>query len=247
MHRFFVPPESLEGNRVVITGEQAHHIRRVLRLRPGNVIIVLDNTGWEQDVRITSVDRGEVQGEVLRRRLAAGETRVKISLYQAVLKGARFEVALEKGTELGIVEFVPLISDRCVVADLEAVDKKRLRWTRIVRGAAQQSRRGQMPRLQPPLLFRLACERANRTAGLSILPWAGEQERSLRGVIESLDRHPFSVNVFVGPEGGFTDQEVELARTYDVRPVTLGTRIFRAETAGLVVASALLYALGDLE
>jgi 16S rRNA (uracil1498-N3)-methyltransferase len=247
MHRFFVPPERVQGNRVILTGEQAHHIRRVLRLRPGNLIVVLDNSGWEQEVRLTSVDRGEVRGEVLRRRLAAGETRIKVSLYQAVLKGARFEYALEKGTELGIVEFVPLITDRCVVADLDAVDKKQLRWERIVRSAAQQSRRGQLPRLQQPLLFRLACERAKRTAGLSIIPCTNEPTTSLRGLLEGLDKRPFSVNVFVGPEGGFTEHEVELAQSYDISPVNLGPRIFRAETAGLVVTSALLYALDELE
>ncbi len=246
MHRFFVPPENLQGNRVTLVGEQAYHIRRVLRLRPGATIVVLDDTGWEQDVRITSVDRDQVHGEVLRRRLAAGETRVKISLYQAVLKGARFELALEKGTELGIVEFVPLITDRCVVADLDAVDKKRLRWERIVRGAAQQSQRGQLPRLQQPMLFRLACERAKRTAGLGLIPWEGEARASLRSVIHGLDKRPFSVNLFVGPEGGFTEEEVRLAQSYGIQPCTLGSRIFRAETAGLVVAAALLYALDEL-
>jgi 16S rRNA (uracil1498-N3)-methyltransferase len=252
MHRFFVPPDWLEEDGVTIVGSLVHQIRNVLRLGPGDHVVVLDNSGWEQEVEIVRVGKEHVSGQVVDKRLASGEPRTKITLYQGVLKGKRFEFALQKGTELGIVEFVPLISDRCVIASLDDVDKKRERWQRIILEAAEQCRRGRLPRLRPAMLFRPACEGARR-GGLSLIPWEeahdhdGEGATSLRSVLQGAEQAPFSVNLFVGPEGGFTPDEVELARQYGLIPISLGPRILRAETAGLVAAAAILYELGDLE
>ena len=252
MHRFFVPPDWLEEDRVTIVGSLVHQIRNVLRLGPGDHIVVLDNSGWEQEVEIARVGKEHVLGQVVDKRLASGEPRTKITLYQGVLKGRRLEFALQKGTELGIVEFVPLISDRCVIANLDDVDKKRERWQRIILEAAEQCQRGRLPHLRPAMLFRPACESARR-GGLSLIPWEEAHDHevegatSLRSVLQEREQPPFSVNIFVGPEGGFTPDEVELARQYGLIPISLGPRILRAETAGLVAAAAILYELGDLE
>ena len=250
MHRFFVPPDWLEGDRVTIIGSLVHQLRNVLRLGPGDHIVVLDNSGWEREVEIARIGKEHVSGQVVAKRLASGEPRTKITLYQGVLKGSHFEFVLQKGTELGIVEFVPLISDRCVIASLGDVDKKRERWQRIILEAAEQSRRGRLPSLRPALLFRPACESACR-AGLSLISWEEahdmEGATSLRSVLRGAKQPPFSVSVFVGPEGGFTPDEVELARQYSLIPIGLGSRILRAETAGLVTTEAILYELGDLE
>jgi 16S rRNA (uracil1498-N3)-methyltransferase len=250
MHRFFVPPDWLEEDKVTIVGSLVHQIRNVLRLRPGDHIVVLDNSGWEQEVEIARVGREHVSGQVVDKRLASNEPRTKITLYQGVLKGRCFEFALQKGTELGLVEFVPIISDRCVIANLDDVNKRRERWQRIVLEAAEQSRRGRLPRLRPAMLFRPACEGA-RQGGLSLIPWEEARDReeaaSLRSVLQGEEQPPFSVNIFVGPEGGFTPDEVALARQYSLIPISLGPRILRAETAGLVAAAAIFYELGDLE
>ncbi len=122
--RFFVPPEWLEGERVVLRGSVYHQVSRVLRLQPGDEVILLDNSGWETVVRLQDLSAEEGQGEVVARRLAKGEPKTKIALYQAVLKGRHFEFALQKGTELGLVEFVPIVTDRCIVADLDAIAQK---------------------------------------------------------------------------------------------------------------------------
>jgi len=258
MHRFFVSPDQLEGDRVIIAGPSAHQIRNVLRLGPGDSIFVLDNSGWEREAEIVEVDRGQVVGKVLGRTLATGEPRTKVSLYLGVLKGSHFEFVLQKGTELGIVEFVPLISQRCVISSLDDVNKKSGRWQRIIQEAAEQSRRGRLPRLEPAMVFSRACERAKRTGGLSLMPWEDEEEVNLKLVLGKGEREtkkssfpsfhsrPFSVNLFIGPEGGFTFEEVILAQRYGIVPITLGPRILRAETAGLVAAAAILYELGDL-
>jgi 16S rRNA (uracil1498-N3)-methyltransferase len=252
MQRFFVPPDWIQGNQVTISGPQAHQITNVLRMRPDDRVIVLDNSGWEIEVQLVAVDRNLVEGQVIHRRLAGSEPRTKISLYQSVLKGNRFEFVLQKGTELGVVEFVPVIAHRCVISDLDAVEKKRSRWKRIIQEAAEQSRRGRKPTLRPVSLFPRACEQARHAAGLSLIPWEGEDLLPLRDILRGApqDREstwpPFSIGLFIGPEGGFTAEEIATAERYGLVPVTMGPRILRAETAGLVAAAAILYELGDL-
>ena len=252
MQRFFVPQSWIERNQVTITGPQAHQIASVLRMRPGDLIVVLDNSGWEIEMRLTSVAPDMIRGDVLHRRLAGGEPQTKISLYQGVLKGKRLEFVLQKGTELGIVEFVPLIAERCIVSDLESVERKRERWEWIIQEAAEQCRRGRKPALRSPILFARACEQARSSSGLSIIAWEGEGLVSLRDLLRDTpaerDQHwaPFTINLFVGPEGGFTLGEIALARRYGLVPVTLGARILRAETAGLAASAAILYELGDM-
>ncbi len=274
--RFFVPPEWLEGEQVVLRGDVYHQVSRVLRLAPGDEIMLLDNSGWESVVRLREMESDRGIGEIASRRVVAAEPNTKITLYQAILKGNRFEFVLQKGTELGLVEFVPMITDRCIVADLDVTSRKERRWKKILQEAAEQSGRGRIPQLRPALLFSRACERVRRTGGLSLIPWEGERSVSLRALlggevtaVEALGdllaqlgtappevpapaqasqrQRPFSVSLFVGPEGGFTPAEVDLARRYGVLSITLGPRILRAETAGLVAASAIFYALGDLE
>jgi 16S rRNA (uracil1498-N3)-methyltransferase len=252
MHRFFVPPACIQGNKVAISGPQAHQIARVLRLRPGDLLVVLDNSGWEIHTRLVSVERTEVKGEVVRRRLSDAEPRTKVSLYQGVLKSNNLEYALQKGTELGVVEFVPIVSERCVIRDLEAVENKRRRWEWIIQEAAEQCRRGRKPELRSATFFLQACERARQSGGLSLIPWE-EKGQTLRSILRrtpdgvTRSRRPLTINLFIGPEGGFTSGEIAQARRYGLLPVTLGPRILRAETAGVVAATAILYELGDLE
>lgn len=251
MHHFFVPPSSIRGNEVTLSGPQSHQVARVLRMHPGDAIVVLDNSGWEIETELVSVDPEQVKGRVVHRRLAAGEPRTKVSLYQSVPRSKRFESALQKGTELGIVEFVPVIAERCIISDLEDVEKKRARWQVIIQEAAEQSRRGRQPTLSRATLFAQACEQARGTGGLSLMLWE-EEARSLRHVLRTpppgREDHwpPFTINLFVGPEGGFAPDEVNLARRYGLVAITLGPRILRTETAGIVAAAAILYELGDL-
>jgi len=253
VHRFFIPPDWIQDNIVTVTGPQARQISRVLRMRPGDELLVLDNSGWEVQTRLLSVERDTVRGEVLRRRLAAGEPRTKISLYQAMLKSKKFEYVLQKCTELGVVEFVPLITERCVISDLNTAETKLGRWRWIIQEAAEQSRRGRLPSLRPSMLFPQACDQARQRGGLALAPWEEEGQISLRQVLRTApEGHekswpPLTISLFIGPEGGFSAAEVELARRYGLLPVTLGPRVLRAETAGLVAAAAILYDQGDLE
>jgi len=277
MHRFFVEPSCIQTDRIVLTGAIVHQIRDVLRLQPADVIVALDDSGWEYSVRLENVAREQVSGIIEQKALSRSEPRAKITLYQSMLKGHRFDWVLQKGTELGVVEFVPMVSDRCVISSLDVGQSKLGRWQRIIKEAAEQSRRARLPRLHAPLLFTQACERA-RCADLAVIPWEGESQRSLRSMLTAscgaqpvvrsqgqlvsaesdpgtepggrlkpeAHRRPFSIHLFVGPEGGFTAREIDQARRYGLTPVSLGPRILRAETAGLVAATMVLYQLDDL-
>lgn len=245
MHRFFVPQEAFERDEVSLPSSVAHQLRNVLRMAPGAHIVVLDNSGWEYEAELTEITLQGARAKIVSRSLCATEPRTKITLYQSFLKGQRFEFVLQKGTELGIVEFVPVISARCVVSSLEHAAHKAARWEKIIREAAEQSRRGRLPTLAPALFFREACLRATRAGQLALIPWEEEAATSLRQALERLPR-PFSVSLFVGPEGGFDESEIAVARQAGVVPVHLGPRILRAETAGLVAAAAILFAFGDL-
>jgi 16S rRNA (uracil1498-N3)-methyltransferase len=253
MHRFFIPASWIRGSEVTISGPQAHQIARVLRMRPGDKVVVLDNSGWEIHVQLRTVEQNAVKGEVVRRSLAGAEPRTKISLYQGVLKSNHFEFTLQKGTELGMVEFVPVVAERCVVRDLEAVEKKRRRWEWILQESAEQCRRGRKPALRPATFFVQACDQARNSGGLSLIPWEQGSLPSLRKLLQNAPAGqerswpPLTINLFIGPEGGFTQDEITQARGYGLLPVTLGPRILRAETAGIVAAAAILYELGDLE
>ncbi|KPL24445.1 MAG: hypothetical protein AMJ93_02330 [Anaerolineae bacterium SM23_84] len=259
MHRFFIPPSWIQENTVTLSGKVVHQIRDVLRLRVDDSIVVLDDSGWEYQVRLVEVGRERLSGLIERKVLGRTEPRAKITLYQSLLKSAKLEWVVQKGTELGIVEFVPMVSDRCVISSVNEVSKKKLeRWRVIIQEAAEQARRARLPRLHEPLLFAQACERARR-ADLALLPWEDERVMSLRAMLagsstipsrvqgrEVVIRKPFSIHILVGPEGGFSNREVDQARRYGITPVSLGPRILRAETAALVAAAIVLYQLEDI-
>jgi 16S rRNA (uracil1498-N3)-methyltransferase len=258
-YRFFIPAGWFAGDKVTLSGTLVHQIRDVLRLTPGDTVVVLDDSGWEYELLLDTVEQEQAAGQIQNKVLARTEPRAKITLYQSLLKGDKFEWVLQKGTELGIVEFVPIVCDRCVIGSVDDVSKTKLeRWRRIVLEAAEQCKRARLPRLQMPLLFAQACERARRT-DLALLTWEGERTRRLRSMLTEYDalpvtahgktssmRKPFSISVFVGPEGGFTAREVDQARRYGLAPVSLGPRILRAETAALAAVTMILYQLEDL-
>lgn len=246
MHRFFIPPEWIKDKKVTLVEDVAHQLRNVLRMRPGRKIIVLDNSGYEYYVSLEHVAKNVVVGEIYDSRPAEGEPELRLSLYQGVLKAQKIEWVLQKGTELGITEFVPVICERSILGDIEVLDQKSLRWRRIAKEAAEQSGRGLLPLLRPGMMFSQACQRANRSSGLSLLAWEAETESDLRSVLANVEEVPTQVNLFIGPEGGYTLDEVRLASGYNIIPVGLGKRTLRAETAALIAATAIFYEFNEL-
>lgn len=243
MHRFFVPEISEAEGEVQVKGEQAHQICHVLRLKPGDHILLVDNTGWEYEVEIAHLSGAMVQAKVIKKNLCATEPAVKITLFQALLKTDKFEFVLQKGVELGVSNFVPFVSERCVIKN--PGENRVARWEKIVREAAEQSRRAILPNLHHVLPFKEACELARGKP--SILLWEEERRMGLSAFLRSpLFQDSHGINLFVGPEGGFPATEVTYAESSGIVPVGLGCRILRAETAGLAAVSAILYHRGDL-
>ena len=240
MHRFFVDPEILTGNRVVLPADTAHQIRNVLRLRVGAAIMVLDNSGAEYEVVLRQVDKQQVVGEAIAKRPCPNEPTVQLTLYQALMKRDKFEWVLQKGTEIGVSHFVPLVTQRSLVQDIDIKEGKQLRWEKIITEAAEQSRRGRIPTLQAPQT--LAQALTDHPAQPGLIAWEEEDGLGLRGALAGGER-PSHVSLFIGPEGGFAVEEIEAAQAAGIQAITLGKRILRAETAALVASALLLYEL----
>jgi 16S rRNA (uracil1498-N3)-methyltransferase len=256
MHRFFVFPEAFASHPVTLTGDQAHQIRRVLRMRLGERVTLLDGQGYAYEAILIALGEADAKFQVVKRWTEASEPRTQITLYQAVLKGDNFAWVLQKGTEVGVSRFVPTVCERNVIDDLDAVEGKRERWLRITQEAAEQSGRARLPELASAELFRQAVASSppsllptGETHGeaLRLIPWENERSVRLRDALAGCNFAAGAcIELFVGPEGGFTEEEVALARRYGVQPVTLGPRILRAETAGVIAAALILYEARDI-
>jgi 16S rRNA (uracil1498-N3)-methyltransferase len=242
MHRFFIPAELFKNNAVTINGEQHYQITHVLRLKSGDRITLLDNSGWEFEVEIEHIDKEQTYGKILRKETGQGESATKIKLNQALLKSDKFEFVLQKCVEMGVSVFVPFVSERCVVR--KPSEEKIERWQKIIREAAEQSGRSLLPVLSPVVSFQEACETVTKP---SILLWEGEKANGLAEILKCVSlRKTNSISLFVGPEGGFSEAEADSARKAGITTVSLGKRILRAETAGVVAVTAILYERGGL-
>ena len=249
MHRFFVPPSNISGGRVTLTTDAARQLARVLRARAGDRIVALDNSGSEYVVRLDTVSVRHASGAVSERYDGDGEPALQITLYQCLMKADRFEYVLQKGTELGISRFVPIISERTVARNVVSpnISPNRLkRWNRIIREAAEQAGRSRLPVLDDALSFEVACDSITTPA---IIGWECERDTGIRDTLmrrKSEIEKSKAIAIVIGPEGGLTDAEVAHALSRDVSSVSLGRRILRAETAGIIAAAAVLYEMGEL-
>jgi 16S rRNA (uracil1498-N3)-methyltransferase len=245
MHRFFLTEQQLHPGHEVDISSISSQLSNVLRLQPGERILLLDGLGHGYITEVLSLDRRRAAGLVLDCRAIKTEPRLFVTLFQCSLKADRFEWVLQKGTELGVARFVPVISQRSVVRPAGALLRKYRRWQAIVREAAEQCGRGRLPELAPPVEWPDALAQGE---GLRLLPWEGRANQGsgscLDGVLASdlLDR----VSLLIGPEGGIGPEEVEQATAAGWKIVSLGARVLRAETAALAALTMVLFRSGDL-
>ncbi|GBD12332.1 Ribosomal RNA small subunit methyltransferase E [bacterium HR24] len=242
MRRFYVEPGTVRGRQVTLGPEAAHRLARVLRLRPGEHVVLFDGSGQEWEVELKSIGPRGVAATVVQDLPSPPEPRVRLSLLACLLKEPRFELVLEKAAELGVAEVVPVVGRRSVVRPWKEGAKQE-RWRRIVIEAAEQCGRARPPELHTPLPMAQALRRAQ---GLRIVPWEEERSQGMRQLLRSLAAPPDQVSLLVGPEGGLDPQEVEAAREAGFQVVSLGERILRAETAALVACALVMYELGEL-
>jgi 16S rRNA (uracil1498-N3)-methyltransferase len=246
MHRFFVSRECLQAKQVIFTGRQAHQIRNVLRIKSGDHVVVLDNTGCEYTVILTKVGRQDVAGEVISRQQVQAEPNTQITLYQSLLAREKFEWVLQKCTEVGVTSFVPIVTERSIVRRQDAITPRKLsRWQDIITEAAEQSGRGRIPQLDAPVNFVDAVSRFG-DFDLCLIGTLGTTGSSVRDILRTGNTEPAAVALFIGPEGGFTDKELQLAEANGIKPVSLGHRVLRTETAAVVASAVILYELGEL-
>jgi len=251
MHRFFVETGQhrlFPGELLQLSDKLAHQVRDVLHLAVGEQLMLLDNSGDEIRCTVKSSNKAVVQVLVVERQAGKSESPLQIILCQGLLKSARFEWILEKGTELGVSTFAPILCRRSMAGLVDAGKAKIQRWERILEEAAEQCGRARRPALLPirPLSHALS---AIPTNAIALMPWEEEQGQSLRDVLQTVplpynqDQHLDTVVLFIGPAGGLLEEEVQLAQHYGVHSVTLGTRILRAETAALAAVANVMYEL----
>jgi 16S rRNA (uracil1498-N3)-methyltransferase len=243
-NRFFVPVSSFEGELVRLSREQAHQVRQVLRLEPGDTVVVLDDRGAEYEVTLAEVGPKEAAGRVVSTRPAAGEPKVQLTLFQSLLVREKFEWVLQKATEVGVTQIVPVLTARGLVRTKQIEENKLDRWQRILTEAAEQSHRGRIPRLEPVVPF---ADVFSRFVGFERFLIAAPSETvSLREALHGIGRPEPSIALLIGPEGGFTDEEAALAREKGAIAVGLGPRILRTETAAVVACALILYELREM-
>ncbi|MBV9227975.1 MAG: 16S rRNA (uracil(1498)-N(3))-methyltransferase [Chloroflexi bacterium] len=253
MHRFFVPPDVLAapGSTVSLPEKIAHQVRDVLHLAVSEQLVLLDNSGDELLCTVAKSGRAGVDVQVLERRAGESEPSVRIVLCQGLLKSARFEWILEKGTELGVATFAPILCRRSMSGLEEAGPAKIQRWQRIIQEAAEQCGRARLPELLPirPLMHAL---NDIPSGALALMPWEEEHGQGLRSALRTAATNdvaakiqPLTVVLFIGPEGGLMAEEIRLAQRHSVQAVTLGSRILRAETAALVAVANVIYELEE--
>ena len=242
-HRFFLPDVELVPGQPVDLTPLARQLARVLRLHTGAEIHLLDNRGACFLTRIETLDDRRGTGTVLAAEEMGGEPAARLTLYQCSLKADKFEWVLQKGTELGVAGFVPVVSTRSVVRPVTALAKKMDRWQAIIREAAEQAGRARLPTLHAPLTFDQAVGHAT---GQRFLPWE-EADNRAPGLGDLVARtRPDALALLVGPEGGIAPEEATLAMRHGWQPVTLGPRILRAETAALAAVTIALDRLDEL-
>ncbi|MCO6452993.1 MAG: 16S rRNA (uracil(1498)-N(3))-methyltransferase [Caldilineales bacterium] len=236
MHRFFVTPAAIQADRIRFSPEQARQMRSVLRLKPGDQVFALDGEGACFQVTVEYLGKQDAVGHIQQRMEAGGEPGGEIILCQAIARGDRFEWVLQKGVELGVTHFQPMITRRTVRKT--PGDSSWRRWQRIIMEAAEQSGRGRVPELLPVVDF---AEAIRQRRGTALLPAVAAAEP----VTDYLSGISWPVTIFIGPEGGFAAEEVEFARAQGLTPVGLGPRVLRTETAALALLTLALDRLGE--
>lgn len=248
MYQFFVRPEQIDidAKRVTITGSDVNHMVHVLRLKPGEEFAVSNGEdGREYRCSLLTHDGEEAVCELRFIKEADTELPARVYLFQALPKADKMELIIQKSVELGVHEIIPVAASRCVVKlDAKKEASKRTRWNAISEAAAKQSKRRMIPKVSETLSFLQAVKRA-AAMDIRLIPYELAEGMAKTKELIGAVRPGQDIAVFIGPEGGFTPQEIEQAQDSGITPVTLGKRILRTETAGLTVLSWLLYHLEE--
>ena len=243
MQWFFVTPDQVGEDKIRIQGSDVNHMKNVLRMRPGEEVMVSDGNNRQYRCRVEDYPEGEAVLAILEAGLVDTELPSRIYLFQGLPKQEKMELIVQKAVELGVCQVIPVQTRRCVVKlDAKKAAKKVQRWQQIAESAAKQAGRGYIPVVSEVMTFQEALA-FSETLDIRLIPY--ELADGMEGTRKILDgiRPGQSVGIFIGPEGGFEKEEVSRAVEAGAMPITLGKRILRTETAGIAVLSILMYRL----
>jgi 16S rRNA (uracil1498-N3)-methyltransferase len=237
MRRFYAPPENFDAKTVSLSAEETRHLRDVLRLGEGEIVNVFDGEGREFSCRIETIKRHETLLEIVEEiKPSAPVSNLNLTLAVALLKGEKFDLVVQKSVELGVAKFVPLATKRTDVKPKDA-GKKHARWQKIALEAAKQCGRADLMKIEKPLVFEQFLASASGTKIL-FAERGGEAFEQIKAGKK--------ITAVIGPEGGWDDSEIEVAKIKGFQIVTLKGRILRAETAAISIASILQHRFGDI-
>lgn len=246
MQRFYIESTNISDTTIRIDGADVNHIKNVLRMKIGEKLITCDGQGIDYCCIIAEFEKDNVILSITERKKTGTELPAKLILFQGLPKKDKMELIVQKAVELGAYEIVPVMMKRTIVKleDKKKEQKKLERWQAIAEGAAKQSGRGFIPRVHEIVSYQDAIKMASE-CGMSILPYeCASGIKETRELINQ-SKGETSIGIMIGPEGGFEEEEVDLAKEHGITPVTLGKRILRTETAGLAILSYLMLTLEE--
>ena len=250
MHKFFTEPQNITETKAKIIGDDVKHIYKVLRLSEGEEVVLNNCEGIEYIGEIKSITKSEVIVNIVRKLDINNESKVKVHLFQGLPKGQKMDLIVQKGTELGVFEFIPTITAR-VDVKLKGEFKKLDRLNRIALEACKQSKRSIVPQVKEVIDFDDAMTELKKM-DLIIVPYENAEDFGIKTLFKHLDKENVDLNnindvgILIGPEGGFEESEINILKEQGAYIVTLGNRILRTETAGFTATALIQYELGDL-
>ena len=243
MQRFFLSSHPISSGEINFPLDICHQIKTVLRLQAGDQVEVAFGDGWIYLVELQIINEKQVIGEISARSPADSEPTVKIHLLFALTQREKVEWILQKGTEAGVFAFHPYISQRTLIQNDALSDKKRDRWERIIREAAEQSQRGQLPELNPP--GKLTDMLVRQNGNIILAAMVGDEPESLKPLLKRIKIEQ-ELDVIIGPEGGFHPDEIQQMQASAVHFFSMGRRILRMETAAIIAPALILYEFGEM-
>jgi len=244
MFRYFCLDENIENNKVVVTSGDARHLKTILRAQLGDIISIV-TTSHEYNAEIISIESDDIICELKDEVMRNNETNINITLCQGIPKLTKMETIIQQNVEVGVKTFIPLVTERTVVKlnEKDRELKKLERWQKIAKESAKQSKRNIVPHVENIMTIKELISKLKDENAEIIVPYELEDVKLLKDV---LDKPKKNYYIVIGPEGGFDNKEIEMFKEIGAHIVTLGKRILRTETAGLVTSSVVLYACNEM-
>ncbi|OFI07188.1 ribosomal RNA small subunit methyltransferase E [Clostridium acetireducens DSM 10703] len=246
MNKFFINKENIIENKAFIEGDDVKHAYKVLRLKPGENVSINNCEGSEFLGKIEEINKKQVVVKILEKLPINNESNIDIYLYQGLPKLNKMDLIVQKSTELGVKKITPIVTKRVVVKNEKGEFKKVDRWNKIALESCKQCKRSIIPTINYPMDFQNIIEEL-KEVDIIVVPYENQTGYGIKNMFNELNKKDINkVAIIIGPEGGFEEEEIQILKNLEAYIVTLGPRIFRTETAGVIAASLIMYEIGDI-